>query len=63
MGRRTVPIDPSTLPPPAVLARQIADDLAKAQRQFAAVAKALEPKPADEAGSDQLDLFAEHPTS
>lgn len=62
--RRQEPVDPATLPPPAVIARQIADDLAKAQRQFAAVAKALEPKPAVADSLGQLDLFAdEHPAA
>ena len=61
MARRREPADPATLPPPAVLARQIADDLAKAQRHFAAVAKALDPKPTAEPVPDQLDLFSEAP--
>jgi hypothetical protein len=57
MDRHREVVRPETLPHPAVLARQIADDLAKAQKQFAAVAKALESRPVAESASGQLDLF------
>lgn len=48
--RKQEPIDPTDLPPPAVIARQIEADLKKALREIAAVARSLEsppPEPAD----------------
>lgn len=60
MGRRTrpEPIDPATLPPPAVLARQIARGLRAAVREFEAVARSLEPGPPPDGArpGDQLAL-------
>jgi hypothetical protein len=36
------PVNPADLPPPAVIARQIEDDLSKALREIRAVARSLE---------------------
>ncbi|MFF1684635.1 hypothetical protein [Streptomyces sp. NPDC058254] len=55
--RKPEPVDPATLPPPAVIARQIADDLAKAQRAFAAVARSLEQPAPEPSGTHQASLF------
>lgn len=55
--RKSVPVDPATLPPPAVIARQIVADLAAAQRHFAAVARALEAAAPSEEDGEQLSLL------
>jgi hypothetical protein len=55
--RKQEPVDPATLPPPAVIARQIADDLAKAQRAFAAVAQRLEQPAPEPSEAHQASLF------
>lgn len=49
------PMDPSDLPPPAVIARQIEADLKTALRHIAAVAKSLEGPP-PEPGDEQLAI-------
>lgn len=48
-------VDPAALPAPAVIARQIVADLARAQRHFAAVARGLEAPSAEEDG-EQLSF-------
>lgn len=55
--RKQEPVDPATLPPPAVIARQIADDLSKAQRTFAAVARRLERPVPESSEGPQASLF------
>jgi hypothetical protein len=55
--RKQEPIDPADLPPPAVIARQIEADLAKALHEFKAVVRSLEgppPEPSD--GQLAIDL-------
>ncbi|MCX4596171.1 hypothetical protein OG819_42920 [Streptomyces sp. NBC_01549] len=55
--RKPEPVDPATLPPPAVIARQIEADLAKALHEIRAVARSLEgPPPETPDGQLALDL-------
>lgn len=55
--RKPEPVDPATLAPPEVIARQIVDSLAKAQRAFASVARSLEQPAHEPIEAHQASLF------
>jgi hypothetical protein len=55
-ARKSEPVDPETLPPPLVIARQIARDLRAAQREFDAVIRSLEGREPEPPSDEQLAL-------
>ncbi len=57
-ARKREPADPETLPPPLVIARQVARDLRAAQREFDALIRDLEGRDSQPPCDEQLTFPA-----